>query len=104
MTNQTPSNEIDRRLEVLETGIAEVRTRQEANTTSTLTLQNLTSELLDIARLHQQGLRIAQQNADHDREQMSIMQAEIRVMQSEIQQIWQYLVGQQGNGHGGDRP
>jgi len=66
MTNQTPSNEIDRRLEVLETGIAEVRTRQEANTTSTLTLQT-----------------------------------EMRVMQNEIQQIWQYLVGQQGNGHRG---
>ena len=95
MTNQT--NEIDRRLEALEREITESRTRQEANTTSILTLQNLTSELLDIARLHQQGLRIAQQNADRDREQM-------RVMQSEIQQIWQYLLSQSGNGHGGASP
>lgn len=35
-------------------------------------------------------------DARQDREQM-------RVMQSEIQQIWQYLLSQSGNGHGGDR-
>jgi len=36
------------------------------------------------------------ENAQQDREQM-------RIMQAEIQQIWEYLVGQKTNGYGGDR-
>ena len=36
------------------------------------------------------------ENAQQDREQM-------RIMQAEIQQIWEYLMGQKTNGYGGDR-
>jgi len=36
------------------------------------------------------------ENAQQDREQM-------RIMQAEIQQIWEYLIGQKTNGYGGDR-
>ncbi|MGK7873627.1 MAG: hypothetical protein AB4426_10055 [Xenococcaceae cyanobacterium] len=79
-------DEIDRRLEVLEKALAEYRTQQETNTASIATLQRLTSELLDIARLHQQGLRLSQQRADEDRD--------------EIRRIWEYLLEQQKNGNG----
>jgi len=36
------------------------------------------------------------ENAQQDREQM-------RIMQAEIEQIWEYLMGQKTNGYGGDR-
>jgi chaperonin cofactor prefoldin len=36
------------------------------------------------------------ENAQQDREQM-------RIMQAEIQQIWEYLMGEKTNGYGGDR-
>lgn len=36
------------------------------------------------------------ENAQQDREQM-------RIIQAEIQQIWEYLMGQKTNGYGGDR-
>ena len=102
MTN-TPENrpdQIDRRLEALEAQIQEYREREQGNTQSILTLQSLSSELLDIARLHQQALRTAQLNAEADRAAIGELQAEVRGLQAESRRILDYLFGQRGNGEG----
>lgn len=84
-------DDIDRRLEAHETALAEYRQRQEANAADITALQGLTSELLDIARLHQQALRLSQTRYEETA--------------TEIRRIWEYLLGQQrnGNGSGSDR-
>jgi len=74
------TDDIDQRLEALGQQLGE-------NTLAIAILHQATSELLEIARLHQQGLRIAQARADEDR--------------AEIRRIWEYLLGQQSNGNGG---
>jgi len=83
MTNDN----IDQRLERLGDELSEFRQHLGENTAAIATLERTTSELLEIARLHQQGLRIAQLRADEDR--------------AEIRRIWEYLLSQQGNGNGG---
>lgn len=83
--------EIDQRLDNLGEGIAALRNQQQTNINAILTLQGLTSELLDIARLHQQGLRISQAEVRE-------MQAEVREMQVEVRQIWRYLLDERPNG------
>jgi hypothetical protein len=60
------------------------------NTAAIASIGQATSELLEIARLHQQGLRIAQARADEDR--------------AEIRRIWEYLLTQQSNGNGDSFP
>jgi chromosome segregation ATPase len=72
MTNSTGQvDEIDERLQALERAIADLRnevavTREETriNNNVLLSLQGTIAELADIARLHQQALRTAQQNFD----------------------------------------
>lgn len=90
MTDTPVPDNIDARLDALGSAIDELRTQLAENTTAITALQRATSELLDIARIHQQALRIAQQDAERDR-------AEFR---DEIRRIWEYLLGQQPNGHG----
>jgi predicted nuclease with TOPRIM domain len=97
--------QIDQRLDFLGEAITELRSQQQANTAGISTLQGLTSELLDIARLHQQGLRILQGETREMQAQMREMQAEVREIQAEVReiqaevrQIWQYLLEQRGNG------
>lgn len=90
MTDTPTPDNIDARLDALGSAIDELRTQLAENTTAITALQRATSELLDIARIHQQALRIAQQDAERDR-------AEFR---EEIRRIWEYLLGQQPNGHG----
>ncbi len=90
MTDTPAPDNIDARLDALGSAIDELRTQLAENTTAITALQRATSELLDIARIHQQALRIAQQDAERDR-------AEFR---EEIRRIWEYLLGQQPNGHG----
>ncbi len=100
--------EIDQRLESLEVAMTDYRSQQAENTASITTLQSMTSELLSIAQLHQQALRLSQQREQEDRAAMREMQTEIRNIQAEtrdiqaeIRGVWQYLLGQQGNGNGG---
>jgi chromosome segregation ATPase len=104
--------QIDQRLDSLGEAITELRSQQQTNTSGIVTLQGLTSELLDIARLHQQGLRILQGETREMQAQMREMQAqmremqtevreiqtEVREIQAEVRQIWQYLLEQRGNG------
>ena len=90
MTDTPVPDNIDARLEALGSAIGELRQQLSENTAAITALQSATSELLDIARIHQQALRIAQQDAERDR-------AEFR---EEIRRIWEYLLGQQPNGHG----
>lgn len=86
MADSARFDEIDTRLESLSASLEDVRTHLGENTSTILTLQHMTSELLDIARLHQQGLRILQRDAEQDR--------------AEIRRIWEYLMSQSGNGRG----
>jgi hypothetical protein len=85
----TNLEELDQRLERLGDELSEFRQHLGENTAAIATLERTTSELLEIARLHQQGLRIAQVRADEDR--------------AEIRRIWEYLLSQQGNGNGGSQ-
>lgn len=86
-------DEIDARLDAMGSTMTELREQLEANTSAITALQRATSELLAIAQLHQQALRVAQQDAERDR-------LEFR---EEIRRIWEYLLRQQPNGHG-DNP
>jgi hypothetical protein len=94
MTDSTARfDEIDARLNALNEATAEMREQLAQNTAVITGLQRATSELLAIAQLHQQALRVAQQDAERDR-------LEFR---EEIRRIWEYLLRQQPNGHG-DNP
>ncbi len=84
--SQEHFEEIDCRLEALETQVAQVKNQLSGNTSSIARLETLGSELLDIAQLHQRALRISQQREEEDR--------------AEIRRIWEYLLGQQRNGNG----
>ncbi|MEW6496372.1 MAG: hypothetical protein AB1589_28190 [Cyanobacteriota bacterium] len=85
-------DEIDQRLEAHAEAIAQLRNQQQTNTATVTDLQRVTSELLDIARLHQQALRVSQVNADRDR-------AVIVENQVEIRRIWEYLLSTRNNGN-----
>jgi predicted nucleic acid-binding Zn-ribbon protein len=91
----TRLNTIDEQLEQLGDEIDLIRTIQNANrrevraTSQTAArLERSITRLEEIARLHQQGLRIAQQEAERDRE----------IFQTEIRRIWEYLLRQSSNG------
>jgi hypothetical protein len=84
---------IDQRLEQLSRSLEEFRVHLQENTSSILTLQRMTSELLDIALSHQRALRIFQTEAEQDRVVM-------RENQVEIRRIWEYLLQERPNGHG----
>jgi chromosome segregation ATPase len=90
-------NDIDERLEQLGDELDLIRTiqngmRREVRATSQTSarLERTVNRLADIARDHQLALRIVERNAERDR---SVFQAEIR-------RIWEYLLGQSGNGRG----
>lgn len=87
-------SQIETRLEALEVNINDLRMQLAENTVSITTLQTAVTELADIARLHQQALRISQQDAEADR-------ALMRDQQLEIRHIWEYLLRQNPNGRGG---
>jgi hypothetical protein len=114
-------NNIDQRLERLESEFAEFR----ASTTASMTrLERLTGELVEIAQLHQQAFRTSQQK--HDRadavlqtllshgdvvnrniDQLTTLVGQLtqdaQADRAEFRRIWEYLESQQrhqGNGHG----
>lgn len=94
MTNSNGSS-IEQRLTEIENQITFIRAQMETNGRYILSLPTVSSQLLAIASLHQQALRVAQLNAEAHRAQMREMQAEIRGIQTENQQILNYLFGQQ---------
>lgn len=95
--NQFP----EERLEQMAEEIGQIRAELGEDKRAIANLQRVSSELLDIARLHQQALRISQQNADADRAVIRDLQSQVRGIQTENQRIWEYLLGQQRNGNGG---
>lgn len=87
----TRLDDIDERLEQLGDELDLIRIIQNANRRELRTnsqtiarLERTVTQLADISRLHQQALR----SADRDRQ----------VFQAEIRRIWEYLLGQSGNG------
>jgi hypothetical protein len=92
MTTEPP-NEIDQRLELLQTELREYRRLQEGQVVETADLRRISSELLDIAQIHQQALRLSQQNFD-------TMQGEIRGLRTESRRILERLEQHVSNGHG----
>jgi hypothetical protein len=88
-----PPNEIDQRLELLQTELREYRRLQESQMLETTDLRRISSELLDIAQIHQQALRLSQQNFD-------TMQGEIRGLRTESRRILERLEQHVSNGHG----
>ncbi|PHJ57261.1 hypothetical protein VF14_08655 [Nostoc linckia z18] len=86
-------DDIDTRLEELGDQLDLIRTIQDANRRETrgnsqtvARLERSIRELSDIARLHQEGLRIAQREAERDRQ----------TFQEEIRRIWEYLRDRNG--------
>lgn len=86
-------DDIDIRLEELGDSLDLLRTVQNANRRETRSnsqtiarLERSIRELADIARLHQEGLRVAQRDAERDRE----------LFQAEIRRIWEYLRDRNG--------
>jgi division protein CdvB (Snf7/Vps24/ESCRT-III family) len=100
MTSSLQPEDISVRLDDIDTRLEEVgdqldllRTIQDANRRETrgnsqtvARLERTVRELSDIARLHQEGLRIAQREAERSRE----------VFQEEIRRIWEYLRDRNG--------
>ena len=101
MTNE---NTIDQRLTEVENQITDIRSRMQTDSQLFGSLQITVAELADIARLHQQALRVIQRDAEADRAQMREMQSEIREMlidirgiQTENQRILRHLFGENNN-------
>jgi hypothetical protein len=86
-------NEIDQRLELIQTELREYRRLQEGQAAEVTDLRRISSELLDIAQLHQQALRVSQQNFD-------TMQVEIRGLRTESRRILERLENHVSDGHG----
>jgi chromosome segregation ATPase len=91
---ETLGSQVDQRLLRLEE-------RMETMGDDMNSIRQNTSELLEIAQLHQQGLRLTQRDNFETKGQIREMQAQILDIQAEIRQIWQYLTDQRHNGHGG---
>lgn len=100
MTNALPPEDISARFDNIDTRLEEIgdeldvlRTVQNANRRETrgnsqtiARLERTIRELADIARLHQEALRVAQTDAERDRV----------VFQEEIRRIWEYLRDRNG--------
>ncbi|MDZ8109472.1 MAG: hypothetical protein RM338_28140 [Nostoc sp. DedQUE12a] len=93
-------DDIDSRLEELGDQLDLIRTIQDANRRETrgnsqtvARLERSIRELGDIARLHQESLRIAQREAERDRLEFRQAQQEWR---EEIRRIWEYLRDRNG--------
>ncbi len=102
MTNS--NNSIDERLTNVESQITDIRSRMETDSRAFISLQMTVAELADIARLHQQALRMIQRDAEVDRVQMREMQIQMREMlvdirgiQVENQRILRHLFGEANN-------
>lgn len=103
MTNsEMPSDNIDERLDTLgdeldqlRTEMRQVRDETRYNSQTISRLQGTVAELVEIARLHQQALRISERNAEQDREVTRQLLAEMRGIRTENQRILEHLFGQQ---------
>ncbi|BAZ14326.1 hypothetical protein NIES4071_61690 [Calothrix sp. NIES-4071] len=96
-------DDINVRLEALGDELDLVRTVQDSmrrevryTNQSMSRLERTVADLADIARDHQQALRLLSQNAERDRETINNDRA---VFQAEIRRIWEYLLRQGGNGN-----
>jgi hypothetical protein len=83
MSTEQP-NEIDQRLELIQTELREYRRLQEGH----------------IAQIHQQALRLSQQNFDTMQVNFDTMQGEIRGLRTESRRILERLEQHVSNGHG----
>jgi DNA repair exonuclease SbcCD ATPase subunit len=99
MSTEQP-NEIDQRLELIQTELREYRRLQEGQAAETADLRRISSELLDIAQIHQQALRLSQQNFDTMQVNFDTMQGEIRGLRTESRRILERLEQHVSNGHG----
>ena len=94
--------QIDTRLESIETSINDLRVQLAENTASITTLQTTVAELTDIARLHQQALRISQHNVDQLTSRFDQFLEQAAADRTVMREILQYLRNQYpGNGKGG---
>jgi hypothetical protein len=91
-------NNIDQRLSQLEQGFVEMRSQQGSRLNQ---LEYLVGELSDIARLHQEGMRIVQSDMQSTRADMQSMQSEIRGLQITANRILERLEQHVSDGHGG---
>lgn len=94
---------LDARLEAIGDELDLVRTvqngmrREVRYTSQSMTrLERTVADLADVARDHQQALRLLSQNAERDRETIN---NDREVFQAEIRRIWEYLLRQSGNGN-----
>lgn len=99
------TNNLDERLSQLEQGFAELRTQQGSRLDR---LEYLVGELSDIARLHQEGLRLIQTDMRTMQTDVRTMQTDVRTIQSEIRglqitanRILERLERHVSDGHGG---
>lgn len=97
-------DDIDIQLEQVGDEIDLIRTIQTANRRETRAnsqtaarLERTVAQLADIARDHQQALRIAERNFERIQEQAT---SDRTLFQTEIRRIWEYLLQQSGNGSG----
>lgn len=102
MTNADQPEDITARLDDIDTRLDElgdeldlIRTiqngmRREVRATSQTSarLERTVNRLAEIARDHQQALRIVERENERDRQ----------IFQAEVRRIWEYLLGQSGNG------
>ncbi|WP_179051789.1 hypothetical protein [Nostoc sp. TCL26-01] len=100
MTNAGQPEDIGLRFENIDTRLEEIgdeldllctvqnanRRETRGNSQTIARLERTIRELAEIARLHQQGLREAQRDAERDRE----------LFQMEIRRIWEYLRDRNG--------
>ncbi len=93
----TNTSNIDERLSQLEQGFADLRTQQGSRLDR---LEHLVGELSDIARLHQQGLRLMHTDMQATRTDIQIMQSEIRGLQLTANRILERLEQHVADGHG----
>jgi chromosome segregation ATPase len=91
---------IDTRLEELGDDLDLLQTVQNANRRETrgnsqtiARLERTIRELAEIARLHQEGLRVTQRDAERDR---LVLRETQQVFQEEIRRIWEYLRDRNG--------
>jgi hypothetical protein len=89
MTDSAHFDEVNARLDRLGEQLADLSQEQTEQRGSLLTLQLISTQLLE-------AVRIQQRNAEADRR---AFQAEMRDMRNEIQRIWEYLLDQRSNGH-----
>ena len=98
INSQPPNDNIDARLDVLGneldqliTEMGQVKRKTICSTGITFRIQDSVRELLDIARLHQEALRLSQFNAEQDREVFRQVISELRDIGAENQRLLEHL-------------